>query len=82
MTGNSPDANGLYSLTVEFWHNGSGTIEIATENQIRDLTLACDPCPQVIPTLGEWGLIILSLLLLIIGVIAVQWSAELCPVVE
>lgn len=74
-TGTTPDADGMYTLTMDFWHPNNGMLfSVRNENQIRDVTPMCtEVCPMVrIPTLGEWGIIVLSLLFLIFGVTAVR----------
>jgi len=76
-------ANGSYSLTliagtysVDFSHVGHRDTTVAgvviTENNTTTLNveMEIDP-PAVIPTLNEWGMIILSLLLLAVGTVSV-----------
>jgi len=65
-------ANGAtFSITVVSNDNPSCTLtqQITAPN-------ACSVNPQDVPTVGEWGLIILALLMTITGVVGIRNSEE------
>ena len=70
-------ATGVYE--VDFWHRSGETATgivalsggLASQNFASSLC-DVDDCPQLIPTLGEWALIILALSCLIVGTIAIK----------
>ena len=85
------DATGL--LSVPFYRTPGATTNIVlqetgpfgtiTKTFMSTCPLSATACSQIVPTLGEWALIQLSLLLLIFGVVGFKFSqGKLQPVKE
>lgn len=63
---------GTQLVEVDF---GTGTMNIVgtfSTTRVHDLAFGPAPPPEVIPTLSEWGIIVLMLILLIGGIVAIR----------
>ena len=67
-----PGATALFSLPAGVAVDGAGNIIVAdlSNHSIRKIGNCIQP--QNVPTLGQWGLIVLSILLLILGTVSVR----------
>ncbi len=74
------DGNGQDEFQAVVWHlEGTGyTFDVTVDGEALNLSNSCNACPATdIPTLSEWGLITLALMLLSYGSIAMAGAGKL-----
>jgi len=68
------DGDGLEEWVANVWHatDMGYTLSINIDGTTLDIANSCTQCVQSIPTIGEWGLITLGLMMSIVSIIGIR----------